>query len=90
MVSDACDSLDQILEKQEVTVGLKEIVRTRLLFCSERERLEVQNLSGRALNPQCGFDREHRLMLYALAVAPEQVGWSFRLRERVHRLFHKQ
>jgi hypothetical protein len=84
------DSLDQILKKQEVIVGLKEIVWTRLLFCSERERSEVEALSGRALNPQCSFDREHRLMLYALAVAPDQVGWSFKLKERVHRLFHKR
>jgi hypothetical protein len=83
------DSLGEILEKREVIVGLKEVVNIRLAFCGDQERLEVEALASRALNPQCSFDREHRLMLYALAVAPDQVGWSFKLRERVHRLFHK-
>jgi hypothetical protein len=58
------------------------------MFISEQEQFEVEILSNRALHPQCDFDRKHRLMLYALALAPDQVSWSFKLRERIHRLLH--
>jgi hypothetical protein len=88
-MSDIRDRLNEVLEKREVVFALKEVANIRLAFCSEEEQLEVEALTQRALHPQCAFDREHRLMLYALAVAPDQVGWSFRLRERIHRLLHK-
>lgn len=88
-MSDIRDTLNEILEKPEVVLGLKEIVNIRLAFCGDEEQLEVEALTSRALHPQCSFDREHRLMLYALAVAPDQVGWGFRIRERIHRIFHK-
>ena len=88
-MSDIRNRLNEILEKPEVVLGLKQVANIRLAFCSEEEQFEVEALTQRALHPQCSFDREHRLMLYALAVAPDQVSWSFRLRERIHRLLHK-
>jgi hypothetical protein len=88
-MSDIPAALDAILEKREVLLGLKEAVNVRLAYCTEEERSRVEDLSNRALRPQCTFDREHRLMLYALALAPDQVGWSFKLQEGLHRLLHK-
>jgi hypothetical protein len=85
--SDVYATLNAILEKREVLLGLKEAVNERLAYCSEQEGLRTEALLNRALNPQCSFDRENRLLLYALAIAPDKVGWSFRLRERLHRLF---
>lgn len=85
---DGRSKLNDILEKPEVVLGLKEAINRRLAFCSEEEYLEVEGLSKRALNPQCSFDREYRLMIYALALAPDQVDWIFKLRERLHRLIH--
>jgi hypothetical protein len=82
-------ALSGILEKREVLQALREAINSKLAFCTEQEYLEVEALSNRAFNPHCTFDRKHRLMIYALALAPDQVDWSFKLRERVHRLIHR-
>jgi hypothetical protein len=82
-------TLTDILEKREVRLGLIEAINLKLAFSSEAEQLEVEALSNRALDHKCGFDRKHRLMIYALALAPDQVSWSFKLRERIHRLLHQ-
>ena len=81
-------TLTEILEKREILAGLKEAINQRLVYCSEDERLIVEALSNRALQPVCGWDRKHRLMLYALALAPDHVSRIFKLRERVHRLLY--
>jgi hypothetical protein len=86
---DAMARLNAIFEKREVRFGLRETVIKRLSYSSEEEQLEGEGLLNRALNPQCSFDRKNQLMLCALAVCPDQVGWSFKLRERLHRLFHE-
>ena len=88
-MTDIQDRFDEIFERREVVLGLKEVANILIAFCSEKEQLEIESLTSRALRPQCRFDRDHRLMLYALAVAPEQVSWTFKVRERIHRLFHK-
>jgi hypothetical protein len=79
-------ALDDALEKSEVLIDLQEAVDRRLAYCNELQQLQIEALSNRALHPQCRFDREHRLMLYALALAPDQVSWTFKLRERLHRV----
>jgi hypothetical protein len=79
-------TLNHILEKKEVLLSLKEAVKVRLAYSNEDEQMDVESLSNRALYPQCSFDRRHRLMILALALAPDQVTWSFRLREKLHRL----
>jgi hypothetical protein len=80
-------TLAEILDKREIQLGLKEAIHQRLVYSSEEEALKVEALSRRALNPRCDFDRKHRLMICALALAPDQVGWIFKLQERIHRLF---
>jgi hypothetical protein len=85
-MSDGGQTLAEILEKQEVLLGLKEAINTKLAFCSEEEQAKIESLSNRALHSQCSFDRKHRLMIYALALAPDQVDWIFKIRERLHRL----
>jgi hypothetical protein len=87
-MSDEQPTLDEIIERRDVLLGLKEAIDIRLAYISQEEQLEVESLSNRALHPQCNFDRKHRLMLYALALAPDQVSRSFKLRERIHRLLH--
>jgi hypothetical protein len=79
-------TLDEIIERRDILLGLKQAIDVRLAFISEEEQLEVETLSNRAPHSQCDFDRKHRLMLFALALAPDQVSWSFKLRERIHRL----
>jgi hypothetical protein len=79
--------LDSDFEKEEAS--LKEAVNEALAYCNEEERSQREALLNRALHPQCDFDRGHRLMLYALALVPEQVSWGFKVREAVHSLFHK-
>jgi hypothetical protein len=86
---DSLLTLNAIFEKSEVHSGLKETLIRRLGCCSEEERLEREALLNRAIDPQCGFDRENQLMLCALAFCPDEVGWSFKLRESLHRLFAK-
>ena len=82
-------ALDDILQEGEVLLGLQEAINTRLACSgSVDEQLAVESLSNRALHPQCSFDKKHRLMIYALALAPDQISWSFKLRERLHRFLH--
>lgn len=81
-------TLSEILEKGEILLGLKEAIHQRLVYCTEDERLIVEALSNRILQPACSWDRKHRLMLYALALAPDHVSRIFKLRERVHRLLY--
>jgi hypothetical protein len=85
--SDDWPALTEILQKREVLLGLKEAINQSLVYSSEKEQLKVDVLSHRALHPQCSFDRKHRLMIFALALAPDQVSWIFKLRERIHH-FH--
>ncbi len=87
-MSDKQPTLDEIIERRDILLGLKQAIDVRLAFISEEEQFEVETVSNRALHPQCDFDRKHRLMLFALALAPDQVSWSFKLRERIHRLLH--
>jgi hypothetical protein len=87
-MSDEQPTLDDIIERRDVLLGLKEAIAIRLAYTSGKEELEVEALSNRAIHPQCEFDRKHRLMIYALALAPDQVSWSFKLREKIHRLLH--
>jgi hypothetical protein len=87
---DSLASLNAILQKGEVRSGLKETATQRLGYCSEEEQLQGEALLNSALDPRCSFDRENQLMLCALAVCPDQVGWSFKLRERLHRLSHNR
>ncbi len=88
-IADQRPTLTEILEKSEILLELKQAINQRLVYCSEEEWLKVETLSNRVLEPACKWDRKHRLMLYALAVAPDQVSWIFKLRERVHRLLHR-
>jgi hypothetical protein len=80
-------TLTELLEKREILLELNETIDKRLVYCSEEEALRVEALKKRALYPECNFARKHRLMLYALAVAPDRVSWIFKLRERIHRIF---
>ncbi len=81
-------TLNEILEDREILQGLREAVQRRLAFSDETEHEKVHALTNRAMHPECSFDRKHRLMLCALALAPEEVGWAFKLRERIHRVLY--
>ena len=81
-------ALNEILEDREIVQGLREAVQRRLAFSDETEHEKVHALTNRAMHPECSFDRKHRLMLCALALAPEEVGWAFKLRERIHRVLY--
>ena len=85
-MSDDRSMLDEILERREVQLGLAQVINQRLAYSNEEEQLKVEALAKRALHPECSFDRKHRLLIYALALAPDQVSWLFRLRERIHHL----
>jgi hypothetical protein len=85
-MSEEPPTLTEILQKREVLLGLKEAINQSLVYSSEEKQLKVEALSNRALHPECSFDFKHQLMIYALALAPEQVSWIFKLRERIHRL----
>ena len=76
--------LKDIFEKEEVLLSLQQAANQKLAFCNEAERPKREAFLKRAVHPECDFDREHRLMLYALALAPDQVGWGFKMRELLH------
>jgi hypothetical protein len=84
-MSDESPAFTELFEKANVPLELKEAIRRRIAYSSEKEQLKVEALADRAQHPECSFDRKHRLMLCALALASEDVNWTFRLRERIHR-----
>jgi hypothetical protein len=65
--------------------GLRAAITERLASATEQEKLEVEGLSKRAIDPRCSFDRKHRKQLYQLALFPNSVSWHFKL---LHRLIH--
>jgi hypothetical protein len=71
-VSNPQTALSAILEKREVRLSLKEALLQRLSYSSEKEQRQSEALFNRALHPQCSFDRENQLMLYALAFSANQ------------------
>ncbi len=77
------------LEKIDALEDLQEAISKRMAgIQSKEEELEVNSLIQRAFNLGCAFDRKHRVMLLALAIAPHEVSWRFKVRERIHRLIH--
>ena len=81
--------INEILEKSDSLVWLQGAIEKRFANVSKEEQREIDALIQRALNPQCGFDRKHTRLLYALALFPDQVSWHLKLRERIHRLVHR-
>jgi hypothetical protein len=81
-------TLNELLDRRESLLSLKETLEKRLANVSEEEKLEITAISERALNPKCSFDRNHSRTLYLLALMPEQVSWQFKLREKIHRIIH--
>jgi len=60
-----------------------------------REMRSVDDLIARTCgNPQCKWDEKNAASLFALALKPDEVGWGFKIRERIHRpiswLFHRR
>jgi len=79
----------EALETIEALDRVAEAVRERSqTIKSETEGKEVTALINRAAQPECEFDRKHSAKLFALAVKPGEVGWYFKLREKIHRVFH--
>jgi hypothetical protein len=55
---------------------------------NEAEKKELDVLIKRSFNPECAFDRKYSKELVTLAIAPREVSWSWKLRERIHRVVH--
>lgn len=88
MVKEDKPTTEELTERRDALLRLKEAIENRLASASKEEKIKVEALSKRAINPECTFDQKHREQLYALALFPSHVGWYFKLRERLHRLFH--
>ena len=89
----AIDDLDALESLDEVQAMSVERSRT---IKSPREQRLVDDLirRGFAQKHECQWDKKNADMLCLLALKPNQVGWRFKLRERLHRpvhaLFHRQ
>ena len=55
---------------------------------NDSERQELNQILQRFSNPKCAFDHKYRKELMGLIVAPEQISWQWKLRERLHRFLH--
>ena len=65
--------------------GIEERAKT---IKSDRERNELDRLVRRIFaEGQCKWDARHSDELMGLLVAPLSVGFAFRVRERIHRMF---
>jgi hypothetical protein len=88
MAEEKTKSLSELTEKRDALLNLREAIEKRITNLRGQERLEVESLSNRALNPQCAFDRKHSSTLYKLALVPNEVSWYFKLREKLHGIIH--
>jgi hypothetical protein len=55
---------------------------------NEAEKKELDKLIERSFQPKCAFDRKYSHELTTLAIAPREVSWHWKLRERWHRFVH--
>jgi hypothetical protein len=83
------DSAHELVEKMEALERIEETVARRMAtFTSEEEKREADSLIKRAFSGKCEFDHAHRAELVALAIAPDEESWQFKVRERIHRFLH--
>jgi hypothetical protein len=81
------ESVRQLMEKIDAFDDLKYAIKERMAsFSSPEEEAEANSFIKRAFDPQCEFDRKHKVELIALAISPHALSWHFKVRERIHRL----
>lgn len=69
--------------------NIEDAIRERMKTVkNETEKRESDALIKRPFNPECAFDRKYSMELAALAIAPHEVGWFWKLRERIHWVVH--
>jgi hypothetical protein len=56
---------------------------------NEAEQKDLDALIERSFQPKCAFDRKHHQLLFQLAIDPRGVSGYWKLRERIHRVFHR-
>jgi hypothetical protein len=79
----------EALEAIEALTRIEDAIRERMKTVkNETEKKELDALIKRSFNPECAFDRKYSNQLAALAIAPHEVGWFWKLRERIHRVVH--
>ncbi len=79
----------EALETIEALTRIEDAIRERMKTVkNETEKKELDVLIKRSFNPECAFDRKYSKELAALAIAPHEVGWFWKLRERIHRVVH--
>jgi hypothetical protein len=82
-------SINESVARPDFLHWLQDAIEKRISNASKEGQREIDALIQRALEPHCSFDRKHARLLYAIALVPDQVGWHLKLRERIHRLFHR-
>jgi hypothetical protein len=84
-------STPELVREYKAQVHLEELIRARMAsLTSAEEKAKVDALIARAFQPNCEFDRKHLTSLLTLALQPNEVSWQFRVRESLHRLFHRR
>ncbi len=85
----AADAVKRSMEQYTALSQMQRAANERMATIKdERERRLVDGLIFRAFNPKCEWDRKNQAMLLTLAMKPDEVGWVFRVREYLHRLWH--
>jgi hypothetical protein len=83
-------SIRKLMEQRDALARVEQAAQQRMAtFSSPKEKAEADALIKRAFNPQCEFDRKHTIMLVVLTIAPHEVSWRFKVRERIHRLLRR-
>jgi hypothetical protein len=80
----------ELFKKKLALEHIQETIARRMAnLTSEEARREADSLVRRAFGGGCEFDRKHQVELLTLAIAPHEVSWQFKLRERLHRLIRR-
>lgn len=83
------DTPRELMEKMDAFENLKDSIARRIAeIKTPEEQRELDSLVKRAFSDECEFDKKHKVKLLALVIAPREVSWHFKLRERLHRVLH--
>ncbi|MGO9589845.1 MAG: hypothetical protein ACLP3K_07345 [Candidatus Acidiferrales bacterium] len=77
----------EVLETLLALDRMKEAMQRRMsTIKTKEEETTVNSLIQRSFDKEgCAWDLAHRAQLFRLAVEPSNVGWMFKIQERLHR-----
>jgi hypothetical protein len=83
------EDIKSLAESYRALEAMEEAIQARVATIkTPEERREVDRLIASSFHPRCDWEKKNFERLLTLALTPKETHWAFRLRERIHRMFH--